>query len=166
MNDPMGSGVSGGLEELRSRQWEQLTGLLSGLVPANRFYTAKFEEAGVRLPVESIAVFSETIPFTSKQELVEDQRRAPPYGGNLTFPIGHYTRCHQTSGTTGSPLRWLDTPESWRWMLCNWMEVFRAAGVGAADRVFFPFSFGPFIGFWLAFEAGAEMGCLDRERVV
>lgn len=160
MNDPGGSGASGALDGLKARQWEQLTGLLSGLLPANRFYTAKFEGAGVRLPIESIAHFSETLPFTSKQELVEDQRCAPPYGGNLTFPLERYTRCHQTSGTTGSPLRWLDTPESWRWMLGNWIEVFRAAGVGGTDRVFFPFSFGPFIGFWLAFEAAAEMGCL------
>ena len=26
------------------------------------------------------------------------------------------------------------------------------------DRVFFPFSFGPFLGFWAGFEAGCQMG--------
>jgi phenylacetate-CoA ligase len=41
------------------------------------------------------------------------------------------------------------------------MEVFRAAGVGAGDRVVFAFSFGPFLGFWLALsEAAQKLGCL------
>src|SRR5437870_640677 len=84
----------------------------------------------------------------------------PPYGTNLTFPLERYTRFHQTSGTTGAPLRWLDTPESWNWMVESWTEVFRAAGATASDRVFFAFSFGPFIGFWLAFEAAQRIGCL------
>jgi len=34
------------------------------------------------------------------------------------------------------------------------------AGAGAGDRVFFAFSFGPFIGFWLAYEAAQRIGCL------
>ena len=42
----------------------------------------------------------------------------------------------------------------------NWLEIYRAAGVTRADRIYFAFSFGPFIGFWLAFEAAARMGAL------
>jgi phenylacetate-CoA ligase len=57
-------------------------------------------------------------------------------------------------------LRWLDTAESWDWMLRQWEQVFQAAGVTQRDRVFCAFSFGPFIGFWLAFEAAARMGCM------
>jgi len=38
--------------------------------------------------------------------------------------------------------------------------VFRAAGIRAGDRVFFAFSFGPFIGFWLAYESAQRLGCL------
>ncbi|MEO7299966.1 MAG: thiamine phosphate synthase, partial [Verrucomicrobiota bacterium] len=100
------------------------------------------------------------IPFTTKQELVADQQKIPPFGSNLTFPLENYTRFHQTSGTTGTPLRWLDTPESWNWMVENWVEVFRAAGVEATDKIYFAFSFGPFIGFWLAFDAGQKIGTL------
>ena len=61
---------------------------------------------------------------------------------------------------TGKPMRWLDTPESWDWMKENWLEIYHAAGVTHADRIFFAFSFGPFIGFWLAFEAASCMGAL------
>jgi len=36
--------------------------------------------------------------------------------------------------------------------------VFAAARVGPGDRVLFAFSFGPFLGFWTAFEAGCQIG--------
>jgi phenylacetate-CoA ligase len=100
------------------------------------------------------------LPFTFKHELVDDQRAHPPFGSNLTFPLNEYTRFSQTNGTTGQPMRWLDTPESWDWMCGNWARVFEAAGVISDDRIFFAFSFGPFLGFWVAFDAAARMGCL------
>ena len=37
---------------------------------------------------------------------------------------------------------------------------FRAAGVTSGDRCFFAFSFGPFLGFWTAYEAVVQAGCL------
>src|SRR6185436_3527885 len=74
--------------------------------------------------------------------------------------LQHYTRFSQTSGTSGKPMRWLDTPDSWQWMCDNWRRVFQAADVTRGDRVFFAFSFGPFLGFWTAFEAAVNMGCL------
>jgi phenylacetate-CoA ligase len=55
-------------------------------------------------------------------------------------------------------LRWIDTNESWQWILECWKPVYRAAHVTQADRAFFPFSFGPFIGFWAGFEAGCQLG--------
>ncbi len=71
-------------------------------------------------------------------------------------------RLHQTSGSSGAqPLRWLDTAESWEWWTRIWAEhVYRAAGVQAKDRVFFAFSFGPFIGFWSAFGGAQRLGAL------
>jgi len=45
-------------------------------------------------------------------------------------------------------------------MLDNWERVYRAAGVTAVDRLYFAFSFGPYLGFWTAFEAAARLGCL------
>mgnify|MGYP006149071077 CR=1 FL=1 len=49
------------------------------------------------------------VRFTARDPLVADQAAFPPYGSNLTFPVTAYTRCHQTSGTHGAPMRWLDT---------------------------------------------------------
>jgi len=50
--------------------------------------------------------------------------------------------------------------ESWDWMLDNWLRVYGAAGVSPQDHIFFAFSFGPFLGFWTAFECAAKLGCL------
>lgn len=146
--------------EIEATQLAQLRQLLSAVLPANPFYTRKLGVAGITAGVDSLASFTRHCPFTTKPELTADQAAHPPYGTDLTFPLGRYSRLHQTSGTSGKPITWLDTPESWAWMVRNWKEVFRAAGVTAEDRVLFPFSFGPFIGFWMAFEAAAGMGCL------
>ncbi|MBE0539814.1 MAG: AMP-binding protein [Verrucomicrobia bacterium] len=146
--------------DLESSQLEQLRSLLAELIPANAFYTRKLQSFGVTFDVASLEDYSARFPFTTKPELVEDQRRNQPFGTNLTYPLNRYTRFHQTSGTSGTPLRWLDTPESWDWMVENWMTVFRTAGVAAGDRVYFAFSFGPFIGFWMAYESAARLGCL------
>jgi phenylacetate-CoA ligase len=57
-------------------------------------------------------------------------------------------------------MAWLDLPEDWDWMLGNWDRVLDAAGVKPGARCHFAFSFGPFLGFWTAFEAASRRGCL------
>lgn len=145
---------------IEADQLEQLHTLVAELFPPNKFYTQKLQSAGITFDVASLADFSARFPFTTKSELVTDQLAHPPFGTNLTYPLDRYTRFHQTSGTSGTPLRWLDTPENWESMMENWAKIFDAAGVKAGDRVMFAFSFGPFIGFWLAFESAARLGCL------
>lgn len=120
------------------------------LVERNRFYADRLKAASS----------FEQLPFTTKADLVEDQAKHPPFGTNLTFPIESYIRMHQTSGTSGKPLLWLDTIESWDWWLRCWGEVYKGAGVRPGDRVYVAFSFAPFIGFWTAFEAAQRMGVM------
>jgi phenylacetate-CoA ligase len=141
------------------RQFDRLRDLLRAIGVDNKFYSAKYEAAGAPSKVSRLHDFYERFPFTTKEELVLDQATTPPYGTNLTFPLERYTRCHQTSGTSGVPLRWFDTPESWDGMVEQWATVMRVSGVAPADNLFFAFSFGPFLGFWLAFEAGLRLGC-------
>lgn len=138
-------------------QFTRLKALLEAIVPHNAFYSAKLAPLG---SFNSLDDFCRRAPFTFKHELIADQLAHPPFGSNLTYPHARYTRFSQTSGTAGRPMRWLDTPESWAWMLGNWNRVFASSGAAAGDRVFFAFSFGPFLGFWTAFEAAAQMGLL------
>ena len=124
----------------------------------NPFYRSKWMAAGFDGPPTLDDLTD--LPFTTKEELARDQDRNAPWGTNLTFPLDAYVRVHRTSGTTGRPLRWLDTPASWQCFLDCWMETYRGAGVEPADRGFVAFGFGPFVGFWTAFEAAQQLGCL------
>ncbi len=143
------------------KQLEKLRAIIAAITPGNRFYTARLAECGVTAEnLASAEDFSARVPFTRKSELVADQAAYPPYGTNLTFPVERYTRFCQTTGTTGCPLVWLDTSESWEWLLGNWAHIYRAAGVAFGDRIYFAFSFGPFLGFWTAFEAATKLGFL------
>lgn len=147
-------------EQIRARQNERLTSLLATIVPANPFWTERFRQAGVEVgSIDGIDALSK-LPLVTKAELVADHEAHPPFGSNLTYPVDAYCRMHQTSGTTGRPLRWLDTAESWTWFADLWGQIFRLAGLRPEDRIFFPFSFGPFIGFWAAFEGAGRMGNL------
>ncbi len=145
---------------IESRQIAALGLMFPMLTAGNPFYASRIRAAGLEGGPDSLSDFFALMPFTTKQDVVDDQRTLPPFGTNLTFPIEEYTRFSQTSGTSGSSIRWLDTPESWQWMVVNWARVFQASNVNAHDRIFFAFSFGPFLGFWTAYEAGAKLGCL------
>ncbi|NKB65801.1 MAG: phenylacetate--CoA ligase family protein [Candidatus Latescibacteria bacterium] len=148
-------------EALQQRQLERLRAMLGPVLADNAFYRVKLNQAGVNEPgdVDSIKAYRR-LPFTTKDELSRDQSQHPPYGSLLTYSPDQYTRLHQTSGTTGQRLRWLDTEASWDWWGRCWAAVYRAAGISAADRLFFAFSFGPFIGFWSACEGARQLGAL------
>ena len=147
-------------ERLRTLQFQKLQKLLVEISGRNRFYTKKWNDAGIVAPgIQSFADFQK-LPFTYKSELVRAQEEASPFGTNATFSVDTYTRVHQTSGTTGTPLRVVDTPESWEWWGDCWGHVLKAAGVTAADRVFLAFSFGPFIGFWATVEGARKVGAM------
>jgi phenylacetate-CoA ligase len=148
-------------EKLEQHQVARMQTLLREVLATNAFYGKKLRDAGFTdaRDFKSVADISR-LPFTKKNELVESQDAHPPFGANLTFPVERYVRLHQTSGTTGKPLRWLDTRESWDWWARCWGAVFCAAGLSASDRIFFAFSFGPFIGFWAAWAGSEKIGAL------
>ena len=142
-------------------QLRRLGGMLDPVLRDNAFYREKLTDAGLSGggDVRTLDDYRR-LPFTTKPELSADQDAHPPYGSNLTYPLRDYVRVHQTSGTTGRPLRWLDTRQSWDWFAGCWRRVFDGAGVTPDDRLFFAFSFGPFIGFWTAHEAARLIGAL------
>lgn len=143
-------------DELERRQRAKLREMIEAVRAGNAFYGEKLKRIDFDPLRDSLAA----LPYTTRAEVQQDQADHGPFGTNLTFAAGAYTRVHQTSGTNGRPLRWLDTDESWGWWKSGWRTIYAAAGVRAGDRIFFPFSFGPFIGFWSAFEAAEGLGVL------
>lgn len=144
---------------LGERQLSRLKVLLRTVEQSNDFWQQRLADVEIS-NFQSLADLQK-LPVTEKTDLVQDQNAHPPYGTNLTFDRNSYSRLHQTSGTTtGTPMRWLDTPESWQWFLDSWAQIFRMVGLTPEDRLCFPFSFGPFIGFWAAFEGANRLGNL------
>jgi phenylacetate-CoA ligase len=142
---------------LTELQDQRLRALLREALPANRFYARKLANTDRVTGLADLA----RLPFTTKAELIADQADHAPYGSVLTYPPERYSRLHQTSGTTsGQPLRWLDTPESWDWLLGCWAIMYRIVGLRPDDRLFFAFSFGPFLFGWTASDAAWKQGYL------
>lgn len=151
-------------KQLAARQLGRLNRLLRTILPANAFYAEKLAQLGpdaladAEGPLRSLDELAK-FPFTFKDELLGPTEPGQP-AANLTYPLARYTRFHQTSGTRGRPLVVLDTADDWTWWIDCWQFALDAAGVEAGDRVFLAFSFGPFVGFWSAFDAACARGCL------
>jgi phenylacetate-CoA ligase len=145
--------------DLRSRESYQLqrfNQMLEAILPINQFYRNKLDlEGGALASLAELAGF----PFTFKNELLGEAATGG-FAANRTWPIENYTRFHRTSGTRGRPLAVLDTSDDWQWWLETWQPVLDRVELNAGDRVVMAFSFGPFIGFWSAFDAALERGCL------
>jgi len=145
-------------EKLAEHQWRRFHAMAREVLAGNPFVRRTWQAAGVS-GVDDLRGWDDfrRLPFTVKREFAEDQAAHPPFGTNLTYPLERYVRVHQTSGTTGTPIRWLETPESWEWWARCWGMVLAGAGVTSADRVFLPFSFGLFVGFWGALEGARAL---------
>ena len=101
--------------DLRNAQLARVRDLLVAVLPGNAFYAKKL--AGVRPDdLRTLSDFAR-LPFTTKADLVADQA-AKPALRHQSDVSGRaiLAGCNllQTSGTSsGQPLRWLDTAESW-----------------------------------------------------
>ena len=145
---------------LSQLQLTKLNALLTEVHAHNALYRHKLSGSPTQL--SSLDQLTQ-LPLTNKEEL-QPQPRDDPFAANRTYPIDRYVRCHQTSGTRGRPLVVLDTGDDWQWWIEAWQYVLDAAQVTPADRAFLAFSFGPFIGFWSAFDALAARGSLVDSR--
>jgi phenylacetate-CoA ligase len=143
-----------------NKRWVDFKNNLFQVSHSNRFQQEHFSALKSLDDWGSFEDFINDCPFTTKDDLAKDREKNPPYGTNLTFSLSEYKKFNQTSGTHGKPMAWLDTMEDWRWMLGNWDRVLEAAQVFPGDRCFFAFSFGPFLGFWTAYESATQRGCV------
>jgi phenylacetate-CoA ligase len=146
-------------DHLRETHKERLRSLIAEL-RTNQFYQQKASRAGIGLERIEEVEDLRLLPFTTKTELVEEQAAHPPFGRLLTYPLSRYRYLHQTSGTTGRPLKWLDTEQDWEWWKRCWGYVYRGAGVTEDDIVFCAFSFGPYLSHWTAISGAWQIGAM------
>jgi phenylacetate-CoA ligase len=146
-------------DSLREHQSARLRWLIKD-ISTNRVFAARLASGEVRPgDIRGVDDLS-AIPFTTKADLVREQEENPPFGDLLSYPVSRYRYFHQTSGTSGRPLRCLDTAEDWDWWSRCWGYVFRAAGVSENDIVFCAFSFGPYLSHWAAIYGARHIGSL------
>jgi phenylacetate-CoA ligase len=100
------------------------------------------------------------LPFTTKDELKDNQAAYPPWGDVLAVPLADVLRVHLTSATTGRPLAFLDTAADWHGFYHSYARSLHAFGVRKTDMVMAAFSYGPWIGYWSGFHAAQDLGCL------
>jgi phenylacetate-CoA ligase len=151
-----GDGRGAGLELGRTTEAdERLAELLEVVLERNPFQRRRVEALALDAPPALV-----DLPPLAKRELIADQAEHPPFGTNLTYPLERYTQLWQTSGTTGTPLRVLDTAEDWSWWRRLFAHTLTVAGVEASDRVGLAFSFGPHVQFWASQEGLQELGAM------
>jgi phenylacetate-CoA ligase len=105
---------------------------LAYLEASSSFYAERLR--GVREHVRTAADLP-LLPFTTKDELREGQRRNPPLGPHLCAPRDRLVRMHVTSGTTGDPVAVGFTERDHRANSAVGGEAFRIAGVRSDDVV-------------------------------
>ena len=146
--------------ELTRLQERRLRAQVAHAATASPFYKRKLRAAGVTPARVRTLADLPTLPFTTKDELKENQAAKPPWGDVLAVPFSEVLRVHMTSATTGRPLAFLDTADDWRGFYHSYARSLYAYGVRQADMVMAAFSYGPWIGYWSGFYAAQDLGCL------
>jgi phenylacetate-CoA ligase len=147
-------------ERLRHIQEGALREQVAHAYANSPFYRRKLDAAGVA-PAEVRGLDDlSRLPFTTKDELKQDQAEHPLWGTLLAVPLEQCLRVHMTSATTGRPLAFLDTREDWYGFYHSYARSLWAFGVRPSDMVMAAFSYGPWIGYWSGFHAAQDLGCL------
>ena len=144
---------------LQALQLKRLRAQLTHAAARSPFYRRKLAAAGVKPTLRALDDLRR-LPFTTKDELKENQAARPPWGDVLAVPFADVLRIHMTSATTGRPLAFLDTADDWYGFYHSYARALHAFGVRKSDMVMAAFSYGPWIGFWSGFYAAQDLGCL------
>jgi phenylacetate-CoA ligase len=145
---------------MTSLQQRRLRAQVAHAARHSPFYRRKLRAA--RVDAATIRTLDDLrrLPFTTKDELKDNQLQHPPWGDVLAVPLADVTRVHLTSATTGRPLAFLDTAADWHGFYHSYARSLHAFGVRRPDMVMAAFSYGPWIGYWSGFYAAQDLGCL------
>lgn len=145
---------------MRRLQLTRLRAQVTHAWRASPFYRRKLDASRVKPAMIRTLDDIGRLPFTTKDELKQNQAERPPWGDVLAVPIADVLRIHMTSATTGRPLAFLDTARDWYGFYHSYARSLHAFGVRREDMVMAAFSYGPWIGYWSGFYAAQDLGCL------
>lgn len=147
-------------EKLAALQLKKFQRALAYAYTHSPFYRQKLGRAGIQ--PEEIRSYEDIlkIPTTTKSELQAAQTESDSiYGSLCCLPSEEIAVYHQTSGTTGHPIRQADSRRDWEWWAECWATLLWAQGFRPPDRMIIPFSYGVFVAFWAGHYACEKIGC-------
>jgi phenylacetate-CoA ligase len=148
-------------DELRALQLAKLRRVVEWAEQRSPHYQRALREAGVS--ASDIASLDDVrrLPLLTRQDWMNSQAVAPPYGELPVAGADSAIRLHTTSGTTGRmPLRALDSRKDWQWASEMWCYALWAMGARSTDIAYLAFGYGSFIGFWGVHYGLEKLGAL------
>lgn len=122
------------------------------------FYRKKWDRVGVKPEdIRSLQDF-ERIPFTTKQEIREDQMEHLPFGSNLCVTPEEVGRIHGTSGTTGKPTAFAVSKDDVERIAEAHARIMWSFGIRPGDTVFIGSFFSLYWGSWGALLGTERLG--------
>lgn len=91
-------------DELAALQLERLKRQIRRCHESSEFYRERLDSGGVGPDSARSLDDLRNVPFVTKEELREEQRRHPPFGRYAVAPPGAWAELHPSTGTTGVPV--------------------------------------------------------------
>ncbi|MFQ5777080.1 MAG: phenylacetate--CoA ligase family protein [Terriglobia bacterium] len=146
-------------EHLRAVQLLKLKRIVVWAYRNSPFYRKKFDRANlVPHDIQELDDIKK-LPLTTKAEWLAAQgERDVDFGPLLATSESEVVRYHQTSGTTGKPIRLAFSQRDWNWWMECWAHGLTACGLSATDRVLVCFPFNLFVGWWGGLDTARLLG--------
>ena len=143
-------------EKRESLQLERFKERMTYVYDQSPMYKKKYDQAGIKpSDIKTLSDISR-VPFTVKEELLESQKRKPPWGDFMCVPPEDGVRVFQTTGTTGTPLKVMLNKKDWfEYYYEQFMYFMNAYGIKRSDILYVPFGYGLYIAWW-GFQAALE----------
>lgn len=147
-------------QDLEGVQLLKLKRILGWAYQRSPFYRSQFDQAGVSIgDIQTLADLPK-IPLTDKDAWLAAQEGSQRgFGTIMALSEREVVRYHQTSGTTGQPIRLAFSHRDWNWWLQCWGYGLAALGLSEDDRALVCFPFNLFVGWWGGQDAARLMRC-------
>ena len=120
---------------LRPEEESELLSALTRAAYNSPFWRERFFASGIK-PSDFKSGFDfASLPFVTKADLLRDQAQSPPFGRLLSVPEDKIVRVHKTSGTSATPFFIALTAQDIADTVLSAQRAFKAAGMGAGQRV-------------------------------